>query len=101
MKELSDLLLEPQREVGGVADHAEQVRRVVLFVLFGPDAADQLGRPHGSGGGRGFSETRTDWSLQLEFYSPVELRFEQSQLASDLYRVEGHEVEGVHLPRPA
>lgn len=43
-----DSLLEPQREVGGVADHVEQVRRVLLFVLFGPDAANQLGRPHSS-----------------------------------------------------
>lgn len=49
-----DLLFEPQREVGGVADHAEQVRRVLLFVLFGPDAADQLGWPHGSAEGAGF-----------------------------------------------
>lgn len=49
-----DSLLEPQREVGGVADHAQQVGRVLLFVFFGPDAADQLRRPHGSvkvGGG--------------------------------------------------
>lgn len=32
-------LLKPQREVGGVADHAEQVWRVLLSVLFGPDTA--------------------------------------------------------------
>lgn len=70
VKEVFDLLLKPQREVGGVADHAEQVWRVLLFVLFGPDTADQLGRPHGSGVG-GVSETfesdrgRTGRSLQL------------------------------------
>ena len=43
-----DSLLKPQCEIGGVADHAEQVRGVLLFVLFCPDAADQLGRPHSS-----------------------------------------------------
>lgn len=36
------LLLEPQREVGGVSDHPQQVGRVDLLVLFGPDAADQF-----------------------------------------------------------
>lgn len=46
-----DSLLEPQREVGGVADHTQQVGRVLLFVFFGPDAADQLRWPHGSAGG--------------------------------------------------
>lgn len=49
-----DSLLEPQCEVGGVADHAEQVRRVLLFVLSGPDAADQLGWPDSSVEERGF-----------------------------------------------
>lgn len=37
-----------------MADHAEQVRRVLLFVLFGPDAADQLRRPDSSVGKMGF-----------------------------------------------
>lgn len=36
-----------------MTDHTEQVWRVLLFVLFGPDAADQLGRPHSSGDGEG------------------------------------------------
>lgn len=36
------LLLKPQREVGGVSDHPQQIGRVDLFVLFGPHAADQL-----------------------------------------------------------
>lgn len=49
-----DSLLEPQCEVGGVADHAEQVRRVLLFVFSGPDAADQLGWPDSSVEERGF-----------------------------------------------
>lgn len=43
-----DSLLEPQSKVGGVADHAEQVRGVLLFVLFGPDTANQLGWPDSS-----------------------------------------------------
>lgn len=44
------LLLKPQREVSGVSDHPQQIGRVDLFVLFGPDATDQLGRLHGPAG---------------------------------------------------
>lgn len=47
---LDHLLLKPQREVGGVSYHPQQIGRVDLFVLFGPDAADQLGRLHGPAG---------------------------------------------------
>lgn len=36
------VLLEPQREVGGVADHSQQVRGVDLLVFFSPNAAHQL-----------------------------------------------------------
>lgn len=36
------LLFEPQREVGGVADHAQKVGRVQLLVLLRPHAAHQL-----------------------------------------------------------
>lgn len=36
------LLFKPEGEVGGVTDHPQQVWRVKLLVLFGPDAADQL-----------------------------------------------------------
>lgn len=60
-----DSLLEPQREVGGVADHAQQVGRVLLFVFFGPDAADQLGRPDGSVKGGGGAYYQRDTALNL------------------------------------
>ena len=33
--------------------------------------------------------------------SPVQLRLEQRELPGDLDGVKGHEVEGLHLPRPA
>lgn len=33
--------------------------------------------------------------------SPVELGLEEGELAGDLYGMEGHQVEGVHLARPA
>lgn len=60
-RKAQDSLLEPQREVGGVADHSQQVGRVLLFVFFGPDAADQLGRPDGSvkGGGGAYHQRDT------------------------------------------
>lgn len=60
-----DSLLEPQREVGGVPDHAQQVGRVLLFVFFGPDAADQLGRPDGSVKGGGGACYQRDTALNL------------------------------------
>lgn len=44
----SDSLLKPQCEVGGVTYHSEQVWRVFLLVLFGPDAANQLRRSDSS-----------------------------------------------------
>lgn len=57
------LLFKPQCKVGGVPDHPQQVRRVKLFVLFGPDAANQLRwlhRPEGSQTGERQVSDRSD-----------------------------------------
>lgn len=70
-----------------MADHAEQVRGVLLFVLFGPDTANQLGWPDSSVEKVGFyfrgnvssqadylilSHTHLDFNWQLfEHFSPV------------------------------
>lgn len=68
-----DSLLEPQCEVGGVADHAEQVRRVLLFVLSGPDAADQLGWPDSSVEERGFYFSDGQYETQQKQQTRVRL----------------------------
>lgn len=65
MLKARDSLLEPQREVGGVADHAQQVGRVLFFVFFGPDAADQLGWPDGSVKGGGGAYYQREMALNL------------------------------------
>ena len=46
------LLFKPQGEVGGVSDHPQQVGGVNLFVLFGPDTANQLRWLHRPAGGQ-------------------------------------------------
>lgn len=105
---LSDSLLKPQREVGGVTDHAEQIWRVLLLVLFGPDAADQLRRSNSSAKQFFEFESKTiqtstrplSDNRSLSCHSPVKLRLKQSQLACNLNGVKGHEVKGVHMSCP-
>lgn len=97
-----DSLLEPQREVGGVADHPQQVGRVLLFVLFGPNASDQLRRPDGPADDKGQRSLVTaSPAPSFSGDSPVQVGLDQRELASDLDGVEGHEVKLLHLARRA